>query len=86
MVCVCTCVYMHFSLCMCVCTSGMYVYRNHDIHVAFNSFSFSLKNDSWKSSVIYFMRICNTGVLLVSSGKISCDLVRVCSDDSHEYT
>ena len=44
-----------------------------------------VKDDSWKSSVIYFMRICNTGVLLISNGKISCDLIRVCSDDSHEY-
>ena len=35
--------------------------------------------------MIYFMRICNTGVLLVSNGKISCDLIRACSDDSHEY-
>ena len=26
-----------------------------------------------------------TGVLLVSNGKISCGLIRVCSDDSHEY-
>ena len=35
---------------------------NHDIHVALNSCGFIIKNDSWKSSVIYFMRICNTGV------------------------
>ena len=25
--------------------------------------------------MIYFMQICNTGVLLVSNGKISCDLI-----------
>ena len=31
------------------------------------------------------MSICNTGVLLVGNGKISCDLIRVCSDDLHEY-
>ena len=42
---------------------------NHDINVALNSCGFSYKNDSWKSSVNYFMRICNTGVLLVSNGK-----------------
>ena len=59
---------------------------NSDIHIALNSCSFSLKNDSWKSSVIYFIQICNTGVLLVSNGKILCDLIRVCSDDSHEYS
>ena len=35
--------------------------------------------------MIYFMQICNTGALLVSNGKILCDLIRVCSDDSHEY-
>ena len=35
--------------------------------------------------MIYFVRICKTGVLLVSNGKIACDLVRECSDDSHEY-
>ena len=35
--------------------------------------------------MIYFMRICNTGVLLVSNGRIPCDLIGVCSDDSHEY-
>ena len=35
--------------------------------------------------MIYFMRIWNTGVLLVSSGKILCDLIRACSNDSHEY-
>ena len=34
--------------------------------------------------MIYFMRIYKTGVLLISNGKISCDLIRVCSDDSHE--
>ena len=34
--------------------------------------------------MIYFMRICNTGVLLVSNGKVSCDLIRACSDDSHD--
>ena len=34
--------------------------------------------------MIYFMRICNTGVLLESNGKFSCDLIRACSDDSHE--
>ena len=34
--------------------------------------------------MIYFMRIFNTGVLLVSNGKILCDLIRACSDDSHE--
>ena len=59
---------------------------NDDIRVALNSCSFSLKNDSWKSSVIYFIRICNTDALLVSNGKILCDLIRACSDDSHEYT
>ena len=32
--------------------------------------------------MIYFMRICNTGVLLLSNGKISCDLIRACSEDS----
>ena len=32
-------------------------------------------------SVIYFMQICNTGVVLVSNGKISCDLIPACSDD-----
>ena len=35
--------------------------------------------------MIYFMRIYNTGVLLVNNGKILCDLI-VCSDDSHEYS
>ena len=36
--------------------------------------------------MIYFMQICNTGVLfIVSNGKISCDLIRACSDDSQEY-
>ena len=35
--------------------------------------------------MIYFVRICNTGVLLVRNGKISCDVIRVCSDDSQEY-
>ena len=35
--------------------------------------------------MIYFMSICNTGVLLVSNGKILCDLICVCSDDLHEY-
>ena len=37
--------------------------------------------------MIYFMRICNSGVLLVSNGKISCDLIHVCSDhelDTHD--
>ena len=34
--------------------------------------------------MIYFIRICNTDVLLVSYGKISYDLIRACSDDSHE--
>ena len=28
----------------------------------------------------------NTGVLLVSNGKILCDLICACSNDSHEYT
>ena len=28
-----------------------------------------VKNDSWKSRVIYLLLICNTGVLLVSNGK-----------------
>ena len=45
---------------------------NHDIHLTLNSCGVRKKNDSWKSSVIYFMRICNTGVLLVSNGKKSC--------------
>ena len=35
--------------------------------------------------MIYFMSICNTGVLLVSNGKILCDLICACSDDLHEY-
>ena len=35
--------------------------------------------------MIYFMRICNTGALLVSNEKLSSDLIRACSDDSHEY-
>ena len=35
--------------------------------------------------MIYFMRICNSGALLVGNGKISCDLIHACSDDSHEY-
>ena len=56
---------------------------NHDVRVALNSCGFSIKNDSWKSGVIYFMRICDAGVLLVSN--ISYDLIRACSDDSHEY-
>ena len=50
----------------------------HSIHVVL------VNNDSWKSSVIYFMRICNTGVLLVRNGKILCDLIPTCSDDSHK--
>ena len=58
----------------------------HDINVALNSCGFSFKSDSWKSSVIYFVRICNTGVLLVNNGEISCDLIRARSDDSHGYT
>ena len=58
---------------------------NHDILVALNSCVFSSFFMTWKSGVIYFMQICNTGVLLVSNGKISCDLIRACSDDSHEY-
>ena len=33
---------------------------------------------------IYFMQICNTGVLLVSNGKILCGLICACSDDSHD--
>ena len=36
--------------------------------------------------MIYFKLICNTGVLLVSNGKISCDLISVCCDDCHEYS
>ena len=47
---------------------------------------FLVKKDSWKISVIYFMQICNTCVLLVSSGKILCDLICVCSDDSRTNT
>ena len=34
--------------------------------------------------MVYFMRICNTGALLVSNDKISCDLIHACSDDLHE--
>ena len=34
--------------------------------------------------MIYFIQICITDQLLVSNGKISCDLISVCSDDSHE--
>ena len=40
------------------------IFKLQKIHV------FLVKNDTWKSSVIYFMQICNTGVLLLSSGKI----------------
>ena len=35
--------------------------------------------------MIYCMRICNTGVLLVSNEEILCDLIPACSDDSYEY-
>ena len=47
---------------------------------------FELKSDSWKSSVIYFARILQYWCILVSNVKISCGLICVCSDDSHEYT
>ena len=40
---------------------------NSDIHVALNYYSFSY--------VTYFMRKYNTGVLLVSNGKFSCDII-----------
>ena len=46
----------------------IYIYKhtvNHGIHVALNLCSFSKKRyDSWKSSAIHFMLICNIGVLL----------------------
>ena len=52
---------------------------NHDTHVALNSCCFSLKIILAKvRSVIYFLRICNNGV--VSHGKISCVLIHVCSN------
>ena len=60
-------------------------HRKSRIHVAFNSCNSSLKMTLGKV-VIYFMRICNTGVLLVSNGKILCDLICACSDDSRTNT
>ena len=57
----------------------------YDIHVALNHAVLVKKSDSWKSSVIYFMRISNTGVLLVSIGNILCDSICACSNDSHKY-
>ena len=35
---------------------------------------------------VVLMRICYTGLLLVSGGIISSDLILACSDDSYEYT
>ena len=67
------------------------VYSNctvsRDIHVAYIHHGvFALKNDSWKSSVIYSHR---TAILvLVSNGKILCLIyvIHVCSNDPHKYT
>ena len=75
------CVYVY--MCTVVRDTNKRYTLNHDIHVVLNSCGFSLKTDSWKSSAIYFMQIYNTGVLLVSDGKFSCDLICACSDDSH---
>ena len=59
------CAVIYYRIIGNICT----VHRvNHDIHVAFNSCIVSLKMTR-KSSVIYFVRYCNTGLLLVSNGK-----------------
>ena len=61
---------------------------NRDIHVALNSYGFSLKTTLGK--VVWFIScefaIYSTGVLLVSNGEILCGVICACSDDSHEYT
>ena len=54
--------------------------------IRFMHMQFELKSDSWKSSVIYFVRILQYWCILVSNGEISCGLICVCSDDSQEYT
>ena len=46
------------------------IFMLHEIHAVL-----VFLNDSWKSSVIYFMWIYNAGILLVSDGKILCDLI-----------
>ena len=58
---------------------------NHD-NYSFHKILTQFQNDPWKSNVIYFTPLCNTDVLLSRNGKILCDLISACSDNSHECT